>query len=278
MRTFFLIAVLALSAAALGHADIDERIAALDEQIAQRPATRKLHVKRGELHRLHRDWASALADYRRAHELTEGGDATDIDFYTGRMWREAGKPERALFHLDVFIDKHPTHVDARINRSRVYAELDQPAAAVDDLHISIRQQQPPSPELYLERARLLIGKDMEQHEFALQGLDEGIARLGPIISLVQFAIDVQVDCGNYRDALLRIDSLPEMVRENPSWRGRKADILSAMGKDTEAHLEYQRAVAAIERLPPSRRSTKVMSELEQDLKNKLLVGAATAEK
>ena len=53
----------------LAHAAILDRIAALDDRIARRPEDPALYLQRGELHRLHRDWKAALADYQRARRV-----------------------------------------------------------------------------------------------------------------------------------------------------------------------------------------------------------------
>ena len=45
---------------ALAHADILVRITALNREIRESPPSAALYLKRGELHRLHRDWPAAL--------------------------------------------------------------------------------------------------------------------------------------------------------------------------------------------------------------------------
>jgi len=45
------------------HADLDEQIAAVTHQIEKDVTNAQLCLKRGELHRVHRDWKSGAVDY-----------------------------------------------------------------------------------------------------------------------------------------------------------------------------------------------------------------------
>lgn len=258
-----------------GHADIEERLAALDRQIAEYPGRPEFFKKRGELHRLHRDWPAALADFHSARKLSADGDTSTIDFYEGRMWWESGQADRALPLLSAFIRRHATHVESRIVRARVYAFLGKRAAAVQDLDVAIARQQPPSPNLYLERAKLLRKSGIHYYDRALEGLDAGIDQLGPVVALAGLGIEMQRDRGNYYDALMRIDRLPESLRLLPSWLMTRGDILAARGDDAAARVAYSQALARIEALPKSRQSTRNMLSLAEELKGKLSQDAAT---
>ena len=58
-----IIAAILLASSLLGaHAGIDERVKDMDQRVAADPKNAELYVKRGELHRLHRDWPAALAE------------------------------------------------------------------------------------------------------------------------------------------------------------------------------------------------------------------------
>ena len=146
---------------------------------------------------------------------------------------------------------------------------DKGKAAVRDLDAAIDLQQPPSPDLYLERAKLLQKSGAEYHDIALKGLDEGIEQLGPIVSLAQLGIEIERDRGNLDAALRRIDRLPEKLRLLPAWLMLRGDILVTKGDDRAAAAAFRRALARIEALPPGRRSTRNMLALERQLREKL---------
>ena len=66
-----------------------------------------------------------------------------------------GTPSKGVFVLTRG-KAAPAHKDARLTRSRVLARLDQLQAAVQDLSFVISRSPAPTPEIYLERAQLLV--------------------------------------------------------------------------------------------------------------------------
>jgi predicted Zn-dependent protease len=251
----------------LAHADILERITALDREIREGPQSAALYLKRGELHRLHRDWPAALADYEQAARLEPQNPA--VNYYRGRMWLEAGEPERARPALDRFLAARPDHADALLTRSRALAYLGERLAAAGDLTRAIALLDAPTPEVYLERARLLRAEGPDYTDRALAGLDEGIARLGPMVTLIQFAIELERAHGRYLSALDRLDGLPEGPAGQPAWLRVRGDLLLAAGKREEARAAYAAGLEVIESHPPARRNLRANSELATRLRSSL---------
>jgi hypothetical protein len=64
-----LVAAVALAPQAAAHGDLHEQIQAVTARRAEAPASAPLHLKRAELHRAHRQWEAALADYARVAAL-----------------------------------------------------------------------------------------------------------------------------------------------------------------------------------------------------------------
>src|SRR3990172_9881018 len=64
---FILCTVLTVSLTA--HEDVQNQIAELSRQIVKTPQNAELHLRRGELHRIRRNWDAALADYKAAEKL-----------------------------------------------------------------------------------------------------------------------------------------------------------------------------------------------------------------
>jgi tetratricopeptide (TPR) repeat protein len=252
---------------AFAHADIVERISALDRQIEQTPHDNDLYFKRGELHRLHRDWPAARADYDRAAALDP--DDTTVHFYRGRMWLEAGDPAHARLLLDRFLAERPDHADALLIRSRALAEIGEWQAAAQDLTHAIDLLDPPTPEVYLDRARALVAAGPEHIDPALRGLDAGIARLGPLVSLIQYAIEVERAHGRPQAALERFDLLPDQVRRQPKWLAIRGDILRSLGDVQQAQATYWAGLATIAAYPPARRNARATIELETRLRESL---------
>ncbi len=262
-----LIAAVLAPAPAFAHADIGERLSDLDRQIEHAPQSSELYLKRGELHRLHRDWPAARADYDRASRLDAGNPA--VNFYRGRMWLEAKNPAQARPLLDRFLAARPDHADALVIRSRTLSLLGEPLAAADDLTRAIDLLDPPTPEVYLDRARALVAAGPEHVDPALRGLDEGIARLGPLVSLIQYAIEVERAHGRHQAALARLDLLPDQVRRQPGWLAIRGDILQSMGDIQQAQATYRAGLASIAAYAPARRNARATAALESRLRESL---------
>ena len=251
----------------LAHADIVERITALDQEIQERPGSAALYLKRGELHRLHRDWPAALADYGQAERLKPEEPA--VHYYRGRMWLEAGQPKLARPEMDRFLAALPAHADALLVRSRALGLLGERLAGVEDLTQAIALLDRPTPEVYLERARLLVSEGPSYVDRALAGLDEGIARLGPLVTLIQYAIEVERDRGRYISGLAWLDRLPENLTGQPTWLGLRGDLMLEAGKKQEAHAAYAAGLETIASYSATRRNSRATMQLEARLKSSL---------
>ena len=258
-------AALAFVGMALGHGDLHERIQDITVKMESGGGTADLYLKRGELYRLHRDWEKALSDYAEAEKLSV--ELPHLAYLKGRLWLERGDPEKAVPYLDSFLEKNPRHVDALLVRSRALGKVERLPEAVSDLDIAIALHSRPTPEYFLERARLQ--SRLGDLQGALSGLDEGMGLLGQLVSLANFAIELEVTAGRYETALARLDSLPLLLRKQAGWIARKAGILMQAGRPEEAVREYELALQAIDNLPPHRAQTSALVELKAQIRQSL---------
>lgn len=243
------------------HLDLDLQIAELTQRIEADPDNSELYLKRGELHRYHREWKAAEKDYRRARKLQPDLDV--VDYFIGNLKLEAGRPKTAKKLLDRFLEKHPDHAKARVSRARTMIELDQPLAAAEDYTraIGAYEDRSPDPAFYIERARALAGAGDEYVDSALRGLDEGLARLGRPVTLQLYAIELEVERGAYDAALTRLEQIAAQADRKETWLVRRGEILERAGRSEEARLAYSAALTAIAGLPPSRRGNRAMQRL-----------------
>lgn len=70
------------------HEGLHEQIAGITAKIKRDPKNASLYLQRGELHRLHRDWSRAAADYDRAERLQPSLKIVDLG--RGKMLFERG--------------------------------------------------------------------------------------------------------------------------------------------------------------------------------------------
>ena len=199
MKAF--LAALLLATPLLAHDGVHEQLERATKRIAAEPKNAALYLHRGELYRLHHDYDRARADYVRAAKLEI------VDFARGRMELEAGRPGDARTYLDRFVSRNPAHGEARLIRARTLVRLGKPAESVADYDAAITHTPEPTPDLYHERAKVLA--ELGRIDDELRGLDEGMSRLGTLVSLQRLAIDIAVSAGRYDDALARSKTLPD---------------------------------------------------------------------
>lgn len=248
------------------HGDLHPRIEALTKEIAVCPTNALLFFERGELHRAHREWTNALSDYDAAQKLDP--NIRMIHYCRGRLWLDAEEPAKAIDPLNRYLAGATNDANAFATRARAYAALGKRQEAADDFSRSIAITPAGAPELYVERAESLhaLGKDEE----ALEGLDKGIARIGPLVTLELQAIDLDAGLKRFDSALKRLDILMSKSQRKESWLVRRGQILNQAGRHAEAVEAYNGALRAIERLPAAHRHTRTTLQLESSTRSALL--------
>ena len=236
-------------------------IEAVTKQIETEPRNATLFLRRGELYRAHIDWKSAESDYDRAARLDP--KLAVVDFCRGRMLFESGRDERARVELDKFLAGQTNHVDALIVRARVLVRLGQRQAAVADFTHAIAQAPEPGPEYFLERAQAQAAEG--EVDAALRGLDEGVKRLGPLVTFQLYAMDLDLTRQHFDDALRRLETISAQSARKEKWLARRGEILALAGRRDEAKQAYAGASLAIEALPPRLRQSPAMMNLKRQV-------------
>jgi predicted Zn-dependent protease len=248
-----------ISSVARAHEGLREQIIAISAKIKLDPKNASLYLQRGELYRLDRHWTRAAADYDRAARLQPG--LSVVDLARGRMLFESGRLRQAKIVLDRFLTRHPDHFEGLITRARVLTRMGSRTQAARDFTQALPLVSTSEPELYLERAQVLAG-DSRHIEEALRGLDEGINRLGPLVTLQLSAIELELRRNNYDAALTRLDTITAQSERKEMWLVRRGEILKSAGRNEEARAAFSAALAAIESLPPERRQNRAVTALQ----------------
>jgi tetratricopeptide (TPR) repeat protein len=256
---------LAIPTAMFAHGDLHVRIAAMTEQIAKNPDNARLFLERGELHREHQDWKAAEADYDRAERLDP--KLSRVDFCRGEMLVDSGDLKAACAMFDRYLTREPEDGHALVARARALVKLGKREAAVADFTSAIRLLAEPQPEFFLERAQALLADG--RVEEALRGLDEGVKRLGPIVTLQLYAIDLELGRKAYDAALARLATIEAQAARKESWLSKRGDIELLMGRPKDARKSYAAALAALDALPPRLQKTRAMLSLRAHLSTAL---------
>ena len=252
---------------ALGHADLLLQIEDVTRLIAQNPNDAELYLRRGELRRAHVEWELAEQDYQKALALKPGLPV--VDLLRGRLFLDAGWPLTARAHLDRFLSGHTNHVEAFILRGRAWSRLNLRLKGAADFDRAIEFSPEPGPDLFVERAHVLASEGPAHFARALQGLDDGIRKLGPLVTLQLFAIDLELKRKNFDGALERLDRVAARSPRKETWLARRGEVLQLAGRTQEAAQAYKAALDALQTLPATRRNVPATLELEKRIRKEL---------
>jgi predicted Zn-dependent protease len=245
--------------AARAHGSYDERLARASERVAASPQDPDPLIRRTLLRREHRDFAGALADLEAAAKLAPG--RADLDALRGRVHLESGQPQRAIAPLERAVAKSPEDSEAQLALARTLVAVGRPLEGAAHYSLAIEHAPVALPGSYLERARALRAAGPEHRDRALQGLDEGIDRLGSVVALANLAIALEVEAGRFDLALERLAALAALSPRQETWRAWRAEILEQAGRSAEARAEWTRTLAEIDALSPRHRRTPAMTQL-----------------
>jgi len=242
---------------ASAHGGFHEQISNCDRKLAADPGNAEIWFQRGRLHYLHGDWKQSLVDLDRAESLAPG--QYPVALARGKALMAGGELENAKVALDTFIASSPTVAEAFSSRADLMLLLGEPSAAAADFQRTIALKSKPEPDDYVAWAKACQLADKPRD--ALQALDEGAAKLGPLGSLTAMAIDIELSIKNYDSAIKRVTSQQAVEPRPEPWMAKRASILAEAGRvepSRAAWLELRHHLLA---LPAPQRDSHAMSRL-----------------
>ena len=250
---------------AWGHGAIDERIAELTEDLVKSPGDASLHFQLAEANCQHEDWPAALLALARAEELAPGKFPSDL--IRGRVALGTGEPADAKKSFDHFLAGHPGNPQVLVLRARALAQLGKDEACLADYRAALAASKNPEPDLFQEAAEALVfrGRDEE----AMRVLGDGIAKLGPVPSLVLKALGLELAAGQFDSALLRVDVMRISAPRPEPWMAKRAAILEQAGRSDDARAAWQALAAHLAALPNLQRGSHSMSTLAEQAQQAL---------
>ncbi|MBI5383809.1 MAG: hypothetical protein HZA90_03890 [Verrucomicrobia bacterium] len=271
-KTLALLAVLGWACAGVppcahAHGELHEMIVQAGRDIERKPNDPQLYLHRAELYRLHREWDAGLADLDRADALSNQWHV--LHFTRARLLLDAEWFQSAKVAADRFLAREPDHVEALITRARARAKLGERLAAADDYTRALARTSGPVPELYLERAEALTAEGGAHVDKALEGLEQGLAKLGPVVTLQLAAMNLELKQNRLEAALARIDGAMAQSPNKENWLARRGEVLRQAGRNQEAAAAFTAALRALDTLPPARRAVPAMVDWEKRIRTAL---------
>jgi len=262
---FILLLLITLCASlADAHDALREQVTLVTTQIAAEPRSAELYLRRGELRRALGESDAAHADLDRAAELNPRLIA--VHLARARLHMDDQRPAAALASATTFLAAEPGNVQALLLRARAGAQLGSRQQAVADFSRAIAIQ--PRPDTVIERARLLqaVPADLEQ---ALDGIEDGMRRIGNLVTLQIEALEIERRLRRYDAALSRLDVVTARAARKERWLLRRGALLEEAGRPSDALPTYQSALAAALALPTHLQGTRATSALVSDLHTRI---------
>ena len=260
-----LIALLAYPSFSRAHDSVTQQIARVTAELKNDPGNARLLLRRGELRRMNREWREALADLDRAADRDPA--LTRVHLVRAHVLLDASRPSDAVAAASQFLVTEGGDPDALTVRARALVRLRRFDAAAADFTRALARA--PLPEIYIERARAQSDVGVPGQARALAGLDEGLARLGPIVALEIEALDLETRLGRVDAALRRIDRLAAGASRQETWLARRGAVLARAGRTDDARASYQAALEAADRLPAWTRQTRATQQLIASIRAEL---------
>lgn len=268
-RTLAVWTAVAAPGLAWGHGSTADRAARLDHAVEAAPNDRDALVARAELALELGSPRGAIADLERVAALDGHGPGPSATARQGRelllarAYLAAGDAAAASVVIASVLEATPAEPRALYLRARLISGAQQHAAAAIDLERSIANTKEPAPSAYLELCKLhVVAGDDER---ALGVLVSAAERFGPLAVIVDAAIDIERRRERFREALFWHDRSEERLRVSPAGRARRAELLAALGRWSDAEEEAKLGLVAVESLPPARKSSAAMLKAQARL-------------
>jgi tetratricopeptide (TPR) repeat protein len=266
----FLLLIFIIPRIALSHVGFDVEIDEITARINADPGNAELYWLRGDVNRIYEHWDRALADFKEAGRLDPDLNKTYLGI--GRTYYDQAHYREATTYLDQFLANEPGNIRGLLTRARARHRLGQYLQAAADYTLAIEQFQPPqkpTPEFYLERARALEAAGERYIDDAVQGLEDGLQVLGPIITLELYIVELQAKHGHYDAALQRMDRIIDRSTRKEAYLVRRSEILMQAGRSDEARQGLLSAADALDKLPGSQRNTRAAKQMRSRINGDL---------
>lgn len=244
---------LATASLASGHGDEHAAIVDLTQRIAEMPGEARWPFERAGLYSRHGDFALALSDLAKAEALDKEMDA--VKALRAQVLFKTGKPQEARILQAAYLQKHPQDEQVRIDLSEALAAVGEVDAALREMDAVLEAAENPSPDVVARRIELTEQQAEDGPSRALEWLVNHM-KSHPLPVFEETALRLEIQLGKIPEALHRMDRLIAAAARPAVWRVRKAELLVARGRTSEARECALGALEALDRLPEPLRSTE----------------------
>jgi tetratricopeptide (TPR) repeat protein len=219
--------------AVFAHASLDELIEYTSDLVRGQPENPQALLNRARFELKQGDHAGALSDIETAERLS---DRIEVSYVLGLYFVAEQQHQQAIGAFGDYLARYPGHTPAIQARAKAYEKLGETEKSIYDYQYLLSVSREPSPDYYIELARLESVLGPCGLHMALKSLDRGIAKLGVLVSLQSAAIDYEIDRGNYRLALARHETLRPWLGKTSQWQDRQRQLSEKLSSSTSGSI------------------------------------------
>jgi tetratricopeptide (TPR) repeat protein len=231
-----------------GHSDVDPDIAEVTAELANQPDNVALLLRRGQLYRFNGKLIESLNDLEQAWLLDRENRPVALE--RCRTLMALGRESEAEAALNQYLQGEAgvSRVMALVERAHLYARTGRADLALADFSEALDFY--PTVELYMARGHLQ--EELGRLDAAAAGYGEGLSHLPQASILRRELIRVKTAQGHYQEVLPLIDQELASAAVKTDWYLRRAEVLAAMGRATEADTARSHALAECNRVLANR--------------------------
>ena len=248
---------------AMAEDDVLEALETINRRLADTPKDPALLVQRSQLYTLRAQYDLAVADLNQADQL---GGLPTLQYEKAKLFLTAGWNETGLEHANKYVAANPNDYQGYLVRARLLAKLNRYPESADDYFRVMEKNRDTTLEIFIEGAKAVTTEDGAHLSQALKMLEQGISRIGPVVTLQTAALEAELRQNQWDAALARVDKITAAMPRKDSWIAKRGDILVKAGRYDEARKTYQQALDAIQKLNANQRRHPDTVNLEKQLK------------
>ena len=258
----------AASAGTQAHPEIEHQLEAVNLRLARQADDAELLVQRGRLYIERADNRKALQDLAKA---------SAIEPTLGEAWYWRAAAEMQLQQLDDatssnqalirLLRKNPGNHSALARGYFQCGDIMMAAGKPEQAASCFRQAVSlgkASPEQHIRLITSL--RASAQPAAAIAAVEEAVRLHGELPQLLDIAIDIESERQHYREAIAWTDRALRQPHRRPWLLLRKAGLQQSLQEPAAAQQSLQAALDAINAMPPAKRHSQAVLELEQQIR------------
>ena len=272
IRHLSLVFLFILPLSAWSHGDLHEQIDDVSKLLVDDKQKTGLYLKRGKLYLQDGNFHEAIHDFRKSLKLEPALHV--VHYHLGEAYLASGRSDAAEQHTRLFIKSLGPETYGGLSRGygllgKIYQKKNKHLEAAQAFEQSLQNNMQPGPIDYLQAAEAYVKSGQNYQHQAVDILDKGIGRLGPIVTLQEAAIELDLLSGSYDAALARVETLRSQGINEANIYFKQASIMSTARRFEEAQTCYKKALSEIERLPLHKQQSRAMVKLRLSIEESM---------